>query len=182
MAQKDASVGYDSTVRYALQPALAPVSGDVVTNIDGKRYLKGSFKLDGRVFTSTSSLTNADGSMLMPEHTEKGDLPAQGLVLMPQGLEVIAPALLPAAGQREDIVFLEFPAKLDSMVTVDAGCRLTRTDQPDGSVKFQLNKSTGQPVWQLVLDSKAVIKEGTFFETKFVPTTQTEATKPVTAN
>jgi hypothetical protein len=182
MAQKDASVGYDCTVRYALQPSLAPVSGEVVTNVDGKRFLKGSFKLEGRVLTSTSSLTNADGSVLQPEHTEKGDLPGKGLVLLPQGLEVIAPALLPAEGQRADITLVEFPARLDTMVAVDTGCRLVRSDLPDGSARFQLVKGdTAQLIWQYVLDAKGAIKEGTLYETKFVPATRDEATKPVTA-
>jgi len=182
-AQKDTSVGYGATVRYTLQPVLTPVSGEVTTNISGKRYLKGSFKLDGRQLTSTSSLTDADGTVIQAEHTEKAELPEGELVLVSQGLEVLAPALLPAAGRRDRIVLIEFPAELDTLLTVDGGFSLVRTDLADGSARFRLNQGTAEePVWQYVLNGRKAIVDGTFYETRFVPSTQQEATRPVTGS
>ncbi len=179
-AQKDTSVGYSATARYTLRPLLAPVSGEVTTNIAGKQYLKGSFTLEGQQLTSTSSLTDADGTVIQGEHTEKTQVPEGSLVLLSQGLEVLAPALLPKAGRRDRIVLIEFPAELDTLLTVDAGFSLVRTDQADGSARFQLVQGTAEPIWQYVLTSGRAIVQGTFYETRFVPSTQEEATRPVT--
>ncbi len=179
-AQKDTSVGYTVTVRYSLKPVLAPLSGEVTTNIAGKPYLKGSFKLDGRTLTTTSSLTDADGTVIQPEHTDTTQVPEGSLVLTNEGLEVLAPALLPAAGRRDKIVYIEFPAELDTLLTVDSGFSLVRTDRADGSARFQLVQGTAAPLWQYVLSSKRAIVDGQFYDTRFVPATKEEATRPVT--
>ncbi len=179
-AQKDTSVGYSVTARYSLKPVLAPLSGEVTTNIAGKPYLKGSFKLDGRTLTTTSSLTDADGTVIQAEHTDTTQVPEGSLVLTNEGLEVLAPALLPKAGRRDKIVYIEFPAELDTLLTVDSGFSLVRTDQAHGSARFQLVQGTAKPLYQYVLSSTRAIVDGQFYDTRFVPTTKEEATRPVT--
>jgi len=179
MAQEDKSVGYTVTVRYAAA-ALTPVSADVLSNVEGKPYLKGQVKFEGRRLQLTSTITGEDGRMVEPERTEEKALPEEGLVLLSQGLEVLAPALLPMPGRLEGIVFAECPAELDVLISIKSGYRLERRELADGTSKFRLFEGTSdEPLWQCLLDEEGATKETTFYETRSVPASRAEATRPV---
>lgn len=128
------TIVFKSTVIYTDKDGLIPLEGSVETTLDNKICMTGTVKFSpaGRTvdYECTGHLNERTGQAINPpkKYTKK-DIPvALGTLVFQSAMPSIGPRILPAEGELEDVVFVEFPDDVGApeLINFKTGNRLAR--------------------------------------------------------
>jgi hypothetical protein len=175
--QGSGTVAYRTEAAYRLKPRLSPRSASVTTYLDGEPYMAGELEFKDGAAELASSLTDGEARPLDPEK-ETIELPAEGTVLVHQGLPFIAPRVLGDRTEIGELYLIDAPADIDVVAEVSGPYRLVRTDREGGATYALFEQGSDEPLCRWTLDADGRLKAGRYYQTRFERTTKERALAP----
>ncbi|MDP6635565.1 MAG: hypothetical protein QGG42_11735 [Phycisphaerae bacterium] len=136
---------YKSTLVCADKDGVSPLEGSVETRLGDKICMTGTVKFSptGRTFDyeCTGRLNAKTGQALNPakKYDKKGRAAPAGMLVFQSAVPSIGPRILPAEGELEDIVLVEFPDDVAApeIINFKTGNRLVRS-KPDAGGGYEI--------------------------------------------
>jgi hypothetical protein len=139
------SIAFKSTVVYGAKDGAGPIEGSAETTVGGKVCMLGAvrFSPGGKTvdYECTGLLDMRTGRAINPakKHAKKGISLPLGRLVFQSAIPAIGPRILPAEGEMEDVVFVEFPDDVGApeLINLKAGNRLVR-GKPDKTGRYDI--------------------------------------------
>jgi hypothetical protein len=145
LALRGKSIAFESTVIYADKDGASPLEGSAKTKLGGKICMTGTVKFSpsGKIvdYESTGHLDQRTGQELNPakKYAKRGQPVSPGTLVFQSAIPAIGPRILPAEGEMEDVVFIEFPDDIGGgeLINFKASNRLVR-GKPDKTGQYDI--------------------------------------------
>ena len=140
------TASYKSTLFCADKDGAAPLAGSTETMLGGKVCMSGSvtFAPAGKTvdYKCTGHMDKRTGMVLNPakKYAKIGRAVPQGLLVFQSAIPAIGPRILPAPGEIDDVVLVEFPDDIGApeLITFKAANRLVR-GRPDKTGGYDID-------------------------------------------